>query len=187
MKEKVTDRGVVQRGGGLLGFKVAFAVCGGIGAVESVKMIRELRRRGAQVKALMTSAATKFITPLSLEWATEQPVTLDDSGKAEHLEEFDVVVVAPATLNTISKAALGIADNAVLLLIASHLGAKRKIFMVPTMNVQMLEHPLYNTHVTSLKNWGTEFFEGKEEEERIKMPESVAFATWVEERVKGTK
>lgn len=187
MNRKITDRGVAQKSKTLQGIKVALAVCGGIGAVESVKIIRELRRRGAQVQTFMTPSALRFITALSLEWASEQKAIVEEGPEANHLESFDLVAVAPATLNTISKAALGVADNAVLLLVASHLGAGKKLFFAPTMNRQMLEHPLYREHVKTLQSWGAEFFESQEEESRIKMPDPIAFADWIEKKVKGKK
>lgn len=185
MENQIPDRGILSKSKGLKDLKVAFAVCGGIGSVESVKMIRELRRRGARVQAFMTPSAARFITAFSLEWATEHPVFTEETSEAEHLREFDLVVVAPATLNTISKSALGIADNVVLLLIASHLGAKRKALFVPTMNAQMWQHPLFPIYSQTLKGWGAEFLESKEEEGRIKMPDPISFADWVE--TKGKK
>lgn len=187
MNKRIADRGVAPKTARLKNLKVAFAVCGGIGSVESVKIIRELRRRGATVQAFMTPSALKFITPLSLEWATEGKVVVEDGPEVEHLKEFDLVVVAPATLNTITKSALGIADNVVLLLLASHIGNKGKTAFVPTMNIQMLEHPLFNEYRARLKSWGCAFFESEEDEARIKMPEPTAFADWVEKTFKGKK
>ncbi|MBI4402668.1 MAG: hypothetical protein HY537_00825 [Deltaproteobacteria bacterium] len=171
MKAQVSDRGVKAKSKQLAKRRIALAVCGGIGAVDSIKIIRELRRHGAEVTPFLTPSATDFITPLSLEWASHQKGIDRLGAGAEHLEPFDLVVIAPATLNTIAKCALGIADNAVTTLVAAQLGRHLPILVVPTMNVQLQNHPAYKDHRERLMNWGTQFLESPPEEDRIKMPE----------------
>ena len=170
------DLGVSNKSQRLVGKRIAVAVCGGIGSVEVVKIIRELRRHGAEVTAFMTPSAQRFVGPDALSWAAHRPVVKEATYEVEYLEAFDLVIVAPTTLNTLSKAALGLTDNVVLLLIASHLGAKRPMILVPAMNAAMKNHPVYGEYRARLTNWGVKFLETDEVEDRMKMPTPEAVA-----------
>lgn len=176
---KNTDVGVKSKSGRLKDKRIAVAVCGGIGAVEVVKIIRELRRHGADVTAFMTPSAARFVGEEALSWAANRPVVREASYEVEYLENFDLLVVAPTTLNTLSRAALGLSDNVVTLLIASHLGAKRPAVFVPAMNAAMKNHPLYAEYRKRLASWGVKFLESEEEEDRMKMPTPDAVAEMV--------
>ena len=154
----------------LCGKNLAFAICGGIAAVESVKIARELRRHGANVKGYMTEGAEKFITPLSVEWATQNKVVTGFDSSADHLEKYDLILVAPLTLSTLNKVAVGIADSCVTLLIAAHLGPKTPMLLVPTMNADMTHHPLFQKNVSLLESWGAEFLYEEIKENKLKMP-----------------
>lgn len=172
----IADTGVKRKSRALDGKRVALAVCGGIGATESVKNARELRRHGAHVTAYFTPSVPDFITELSVGWATGEPVVTKLGQDADHLEPFDLVIVAPATLNTIAKCALGLADNAVTLIVASQLGRKAPVLFVPAMNLQLARHPMYGEHVKRLEAFGATFFEQSPEEDRLKMPAPEALA-----------
>ena len=87
----------------LEGKNVALGVSGGIAATETVRLCRELRRHGASVSVIMTTAATKVITPLAVEWASQSPVICDWSAEMSQLERFDAVLVTPASRNFISR------------------------------------------------------------------------------------
>jgi phosphopantothenoylcysteine decarboxylase / phosphopantothenate---cysteine ligase len=165
-----TDKGVSSKSTRLSGKRIAFGVCGGIGAVEVVKIIRELRRHGAEVHPFLTPSVQKFVTALSIEWAAGRAPVLEADAQVDHLEDFDLMIVAPATLNTISKAALGLADNAVTLAIAGQLGGNRKLLLYPTMNDKLRAHPRYESALRELEGWGARFPEAPEEEGRRKMP-----------------
>jgi phosphopantothenoylcysteine decarboxylase/phosphopantothenate--cysteine ligase len=167
---RISDRGVKNKSLRWSGKAIAFAVCGGIGAVESVKLIRELRRHGATVAPFFTNEASRFISPLSVEWAAGNPVMLVAGPEVDHLEDYDLVIVAPATVNTISKSALGLADNPVTLLLAAQLGRKAPILFVPTMNERLRQNPAFLAHTEKLKGWGAKFLEQELEEDRLKMP-----------------
>lgn len=169
-RSTMTDRGVEKKSLSLKGQEIAIAICGGIASVESIKIIRELRRHGARVTAFYTPDVLKFITELPVEWATGNPVVTDAGAKVEHLEGFDLVIVVPATLNTISKAALGLCDNVVSLLIASQIGKKGNLLFVPTMNLSLREHPKFSEYQKSLESWGAKFLLSIPEENRIKVP-----------------
>ena len=187
MKKQILDRGVKARSSRLKGLQVAFAVTGGIASVETVKIIRELRRRGAEVTVFMTPSAARFITPLSLEWASTRSVIMEESADVECLEKYDLLIVAPATLNSIAKSALGLADNVVSLLVATQFGLGSRILFVPTMHSSMLQHPLYGEYCQRLKNWGAEFLENAEEEGRMKIPSPIVIADYAEKMARSKK
>ncbi|MSP18449.1 MAG: hypothetical protein EXR74_02640 [Bdellovibrionales bacterium] len=176
---KVGDRGVRVKSNGLKGKDIAVAICGGIASVESVKIIRELRRHGASITAFYTPEVTKFITELPVAWASGKSVITGAQAQVEHLESYDLVLVVPATLNTISKSALGLADNVVTLLIASQIGKKGKLLFVPTMNTSLWKHPLFLEYQKTLESWGAQFLLSQEEEERIKVPDPEKIAETV--------
>ncbi len=164
------DLGVIAKSNRMQGISIALGISGGIGAVETVKVAREWRRHGAEVTAFFSPEALRFITPLSLEWATGRRPIVEAGPEVEHLNSFDLVVVAPATLNTLSKTAAALLDTPVTLLIAGQLGRKAPLLMVPTMNEQLSNHPQYSEIVNRLKSWGIQFFESCAEEGRFKMP-----------------
>lgn len=167
---KITDTGVELSSSRLVGRRIALAVSGGIGAVETPRIARELRRHGAWVRAYLTPGATAFITELSLSWSTGGPAVVAMGPGAEHLDDFDLILVVPTTLNTLAKAALGLADNPVTLLLASHFGKKTKTLFVPTMNAAMLRHPRFAGYREELESWGARFYQSPEEEGRHKVP-----------------
>lgn len=173
------DLSVRKKGSSLKGKKIALAIAGGIGATEAVKIAREIRRQGGSVKAFMSPQARRFITPLSVEWATLQKPVLRAGPQVEYLEAFDVVLVTPATLHTLSKSALALSDNVVDLVIANQLGSKGKVMMVLAMNSQLWTHPLVETYQKTLESWGVRFFPGEEEEDRLKVPEAKALVEWL--------
>ncbi len=166
----MNDRSVEIKSGALAGQRVDLLVSGGIAAIESPRLARELRRHGALVRAVMTPASQKFITPLTLEWATEQSVVTDLSGGAEHISTSDFVVVAPATLDFVAKSALGIADNAALTFLQSAL-ARKPIIFVPTMHESLEQNPLYREHKLKLSRIKDVYFlEPRREESKAKSP-----------------
>jgi phosphopantothenoylcysteine decarboxylase/phosphopantothenate--cysteine ligase len=170
LKSAVADRGVVAKSRNLDGRHLAVGVSGGIGAVEVIKIIRELRRHGARVTPYLTPSVRDFVTPLSLEWAAGEKAIEILGPEVDHLESHDLVIVAPLTLNTLAKCALGLADNPVTLLVASQLGRRGPCLLVPTMNVQLRNHPLYPEYSRRLEGWGAKLFESPVEEDRLKMP-----------------
>lgn len=163
----------------LAGKKIALAISGGIGATETVKIAREIRRHGGSLRAFLSPEARKFITPLSVEWATLEKPVLKAGPKVEYLETFDAVLVCPATLHTLAKSALALAQNVVDLVIANQLGSGGAVFMVPAMNQQLWQHPALESHLEKLKTWGAQIYPMEEEEGRIKVPEAKALVQWL--------
>ncbi|MEC8265069.1 MAG: flavoprotein, partial [Candidatus Thermoplasmatota archaeon] len=96
-----SDTGVERLGDSLEGRRVVLGVSGGIAAVDTVRLARELRRHGADVLTVMSEAAQRIITPLAVQWATDGAVLTDWSSGMNQLDDVDGVLVAPATRNTL--------------------------------------------------------------------------------------
>ena len=93
------DTDVENRGSSLSGKRILLGVSGGIAAVDTVRLARELRRHGATVSVMMTHSAQKIITPLAVEWATQTKVITDWESDLSALEEIDGILIPPATRN----------------------------------------------------------------------------------------
>lgn len=139
--------------------KVLLGVTGGIAAYKAAELARLFVRGGADVQVIMTPTAVEFIAPLTFQTLTERPVyvhmyaerTGEKIRHIELLEEVDVLVVAPATANTIAKMAGGLADN---LLSTIYLAATCPVVVVPSMNVHMFEHPAVQENLARLRSYG---------------------------------
>jgi phosphopantothenoylcysteine decarboxylase/phosphopantothenate--cysteine ligase len=169
MAQIFDDRDVEIKGQYLAGKTLDFVITGGVAAIESPRFIRELRRFGAEVRVWMTPSAEKFVSPLVFEWASKRVVTTELSGIAEHISQSDAVVVAPCTLNFLSKMALGIADTAAATLIQSAMG-RMPVFIAPSMHVTLSESRSYERHRKSLAQLTNVFFlEPHSQESKLKM------------------
>lgn len=153
----------------LKGKSIALCVTGGIAAIETPKIARHLRRYGANVKAYVTPSAYDFIGKSALEWATEQDVVDKLSGRAEHISYHDLVLVAPATLNTINKIMAGIADNPVTTLIASALGRKTPVYIAPTMHESLYNNPIFQRNLLDVYRYGINIIEPRFSEGKAKI------------------
>ena len=121
----------------LKGKKIVLAMTGSIACVECVKLARQLIRHGADVVAVMSKEATQFLSPESMKFATGNDVITELTGRAEHTgNEGDILLIAPCTANTISKIALGIADNAVT---TFTLAFDKKIMIAPAQKGIMVQ------------------------------------------------
>jgi len=139
--------------------KILLIICGGIAAYKSLEIIRLLKKRGATVKTILTKSAKEFVTPLSVASLSQEKV-YDDLFSAENESEMDhislsrwsnLILVAPATANTISKLSNGFsADLASTVMLASD----KDIFLAPAMNVRMWEHPSTKKNLNKLKKYG---------------------------------
>lgn len=158
---------------------VVIAVTGGIGAFKSAQLVRELRAEGAVTFVIMTPNATEFITPLTLETLSGNPVAIDmfdpkNKWDMEHIalaDHADLLIVAPTTGNMIGKAANGIADCLVSTTIMTVM-SNVPIVMAPAMNTRMWENPIVQRNVTILREAGVVFagpVEGKLAEGRVGM------------------
>ena len=143
----------------LSGKKIVLGVSGSIAAYKSAVLIRLLVKAGADVKVVMTPVARDFITPLTLATLSRNPVlsAFEQGNEGQwnnHVELglwADALVIAPATANTLAKMAQGLCDN---LLQAVYLSARCPVFFAPAMDLDMLQHPSTQAHLSKLKSWG---------------------------------
>jgi len=144
--------------------KILLAVTASIAAYKTAFLVRLLVKEGAEVKIIMTEAATEFITPLTLATLSKNPVLTDFQRNMEgewnnHVELglwADVLLVAPATANTLAKMANGICDN---ILIASYLSARCSVFFAPAMDLDMFVHPSTTENLKKLQQFGNQIIE----------------------------
>jgi phosphopantothenoylcysteine decarboxylase/phosphopantothenate--cysteine ligase len=157
--------------------RIALCITGSVAAVQSSEIARELMRHGAQVFAVMTQMAQKIIHPYLMEWATGNPVVTELTGKIEHValtgnypeKKADLILVAPATANTISKIACGIDDTPVTSTVSAAFGLEVPIVIVPAMHESMYRHPVVVDNIRKLQALGVEFVEPRMEEGKAKI------------------
>lgn len=175
-----------KKSGKLEGKKIVLGVTGSIAAVESVKLARELARRGAEVIAVMSEAARKIIHPYALEFATGNRVVTEITGSVEHVDllgvdgKADLYLIAPATANTISKIAHGIDDTAVTTFATTALGAGKPIIIVPAMHESMMKNRAVLENMQKLLDIGIEFVQPKIDEGKAKFPDIETICLYVE-------
>ncbi|OAB29821.1 phosphopantothenoylcysteine decarboxylase / phosphopantothenate--cysteine ligase [Flavobacterium fryxellicola] len=177
----------------LNGKKILLGISGGIAAYKTASLVRLFIKAGAHVQVIMTPASKDFITPLTLSTLSKNPVyssfyNQDDENEKwnNHVELAlwaDLMIIAPATANTVSKMANGTCDN---LLIAAYLSAKCPVYFAPAMDLDMYKHPSTLANFTFLKQFGNtiipaesgELASGLSGEGRMAEPEHiVAFIT----------
>jgi phosphopantothenoylcysteine decarboxylase/phosphopantothenate--cysteine ligase len=143
----------------LKGKNILIGVTGGIAAYKTATIIRLLVKDGASVKVIMTDHAKEFITPLTLSTLSKNPVFTEffNPGNGDWNSHVDLglwahlFLIAPATANTIAKMANGVADN---LLLTTYLSARCPVFVAPSMDVDMLNHPATVINIETLKAFG---------------------------------
>ena len=156
----------------LAGKKIVLCVTGSVASVEAPELTRELMRRGAEVRAVMTPKARDLITPQLMHWATGNEVTTELTGKLEHVELAswsDLVLVAPATANTLSKIACAIDDTSVTSVVSVVMGLKKPVVVVPAMHASMYEHALLQENLSKLRSAGVHVIEPRFEEGKAKL------------------
>ncbi len=159
-----------QRSSSLSGKTIVLGVTGSIGAVRVVELARELIRNGAEVHAVMTDAARHILHPDALHYATGNPVISELGGRVEHVEfcglkgRADLLLIAPATANTIGKIAYGIDDTTVTSFATTALGSGLPLMVVPAMHESMYRHPAVVENLIKLKSWGVSIVGPKLEE-----------------------
>ncbi len=139
--------------------RVLLGVSGGIAAYKTIELVRLLRKAGSRVDVVMTRAAEAFVTPLTFETLTRQPVRTDvieqwtdaESGHVTLAEQADIMVVAPATANTIAKLAHGLSDD---MLSVSALASPAPLLLAPAMDHHMFLHPATQANLATLRDRG---------------------------------
>lgn len=166
----------------LSGVNVALGVTGSIAAVKVVELAHELRRRGANVRAVVSPSATGIINPWAVEFATDNPVVTEITGKVEHVELCgrdgwaDVLLVAPATANTVGKIAAAVDDTPVTTCATTALGADVPVVIAPAMHEPMYDHPGVLDAIERVESWGVEFVSPRIEEGKAKIATEDAIA-----------
>lgn len=145
----------------LRGKHIVLGVCGSIAAYKSALIVRLLIQEAASVRVIMTPDATEFITPLTLATLSKQPVLVDyfdpKTGEwSNHVQiglDADLLLIAPASANTLAKIANGLCDN---LLTAVYLSAKCPVYIAPAMDLDMWKHPATKRNISLLKSYGNQ-------------------------------
>ncbi len=171
-----------------MAMKITIGVTGSIAAYKACELVRLFVKRGDDVRVVMTAAAQKFITPLTFQTLSRNPVGTDQFAlpvdwKPRHIAfaDADAVVVAPATANLIAKMAHGLSDD---LLSATLLATRAPVFVAPAMNDGMWENPATQANLTALKARGITVIEpeagalacGAEGKGRFASPEEICKA-----------
>jgi phosphopantothenoylcysteine decarboxylase / phosphopantothenate---cysteine ligase len=169
----------------LAGRRIILGVSGSIAAIEVPRIIRELIRHGADVRVVMSAEAARLVTPESLRFASGHPPVLELTGDVEHVtwlgpgeKRADLLLIAPATANTISKIAQGIDDTPVTSFASVALGGHVPILLAPAMHASMGENPAVQANLERLQAWGVELIgpRREENEEKVASPEDIAAA-----------
>ena len=139
--------------------KILLIICGGIAAYKSLELIRLFKKKCIHVKTILTKSATKFVTPLSITSLSQEKVYSDlfnheNESEMDHISLSrwaDMILIAPATANTISKLSYGMSDDLASTVV---LASDKTIFLAPAMNVRMWEHPANKENLLKLQNFG---------------------------------
>ena len=142
--------------------KILFIICGGISAYKSLETIRLFKKNNAQIKTILTKSAKEFVTPLSVASLSQGKVyddlfNVDNESEMDHIalsRWADVIIVAPATANTISKLSQGSSEDLASTVI---LASNKQIYLVPAMNVRMWEHQSTKNNLEILRSYGYNF------------------------------
>jgi phosphopantothenoylcysteine decarboxylase/phosphopantothenate--cysteine ligase len=162
----------------LAGKQIVVAVTGSIAAVDVVKLIHALRRRGATVQPVMSAAAAGIIHPDALTYASGRETIQRLSGMVEHVQycgdegSADLLLIAPCTANTLGKIASGIDDTTVTTFATTAIGSKKPVVIVPAMHHSMYRHPAVVENIARLQHWGIECAEPRIEEGKAKIADT---------------
>lgn len=145
---------------------IVLGVTGGIAAYKAVELVRLLTKSGATVQVIMTRSATEFVTPLTFQTLSGNPVHTDlfnlyqeqEIGHISLADRADLLLIAPATANIIGKIANGLADD---LLTTTVMATKAPVLLAPAMNVNMYENPIYRDNENRLRRLGYHFIDAE--------------------------
>jgi phosphopantothenoylcysteine decarboxylase / phosphopantothenate---cysteine ligase len=143
----------------LLDKKILYIICGGISAYKSLETIRLFKKNGAQIKTILTNSAKEFITPLSVASLSQGKIysdlfSIENETEMDHIalsRWADIILIAPATANTISKLAQGTTDDLASIVV---LASDKEVYLAPAMNVRMWEHQSTKQNLEKLKSFG---------------------------------
>lgn len=139
------------------GKKILLGICGSIAAYKSAFLVRSLIKKGAEVKCILTKDASQFVGEITFSTLSKNEVVTDlnlNGNWTNHVALglwADAMIIAPATLNTIGKAANGICDNALL---SVYFSAKCPVYWAPSMDLDMWKHPANSSNLQKLESFG---------------------------------
>ncbi len=146
--------------------KIALGITGSVAAFKSIELARLLMRYGAEIIPFMTESATDLISPKLIHWATGNKPVTELTGEIEHVmyggkseDRVDLILIYPATANTISKISNGIADTTVTALVLTAIGTGIPIIIVPAMHLPLYRNVITQRNIEALRSIGIEVFE----------------------------
>lgn len=155
---------------------IIISIGGSISSYRVPDIIRELKKNGARVTGVISEAAGKIIGEQTIEWATEEKVITNLTGRMEHISMFQdcdyehIFLMCPATYNQIGKIASGVADGVGETIFANALGSGVKIFISPTMHMEMYNNPIMESNIKKLETMGVNIIQPRLEEGKAKIP-----------------
>jgi len=183
-----------SKGRELSGKKIALLVTSSVASFKAPEIARELMRHGADVQAVISPSTERMVGADLLEWATGNTVVTRLTGKLEHIAlagksqgHVDLVLVAPATANTIGKLASGIDDTPVTTVAATAIGSRIPVVIAPAMHEPLYDHPLVQENVQRLKKIGVEFVEPESLEGKAKIASTEKIVGAVVARLSSNK
>ncbi len=160
-KDILETKGTILRGK-----TICLALTGSVAVISAPIIARELMRLGAEVIAVMSRAATELMNPALMHWATGNPVLTKLTGAVEHVYlagdrpravgQADLILVCPATANTISKIANGVDDTPVTTVVSTAFGSTTPIIIIPAMHQSMFNHPILEENIKKIRKYGVE-------------------------------
>ncbi|MFZ2471450.1 MAG: bifunctional phosphopantothenoylcysteine decarboxylase/phosphopantothenate--cysteine ligase CoaBC, partial [Methanothrix sp.] len=165
---------------------IVVGVTGSIAAVRVVDLIRDLIRRGADVHVVASAASQQILHPYALEYASANPVITEITGRVEHVQFCgvgglaDLLLIAPATANTIGKMACGIDDTPVTTFATTALGSGKPVAVVPAMHEAMYRHPAVLRNLGALRAMGVTLIDPRIEEGKAKIADNLHVVREVE-------
>lgn len=168
---------------------IVLGVTGSIAAVETIRLIHELRRRGANIQPVMSPAAAGILSPDALTYASGREAITRCTGFVEHVEycgeggRADLLLIAPCTANTIGKIASGIDDTPVTTFATTALGRGMPVVIAPAMHGSMYRHPQVAENLKKLASWGVDVIEPRIEEGKAKIAETEAIVLHAERAI----
>ena len=173
-KDIIESKGTILRGK-----TICMCLTGSVAVITSPIVARELMRLGAEVICVMSKAATELINPSLMEWATGNKVITNLTGAVEHvylagdrpktIGKADIILICPATANTISKIACGIDDTPVTTVVSTAFGTSTPLVIVPAMHESMYRHPILKQNENKLRECGVEILRPRLSEGKAKI------------------
>lgn len=183
-----------SKGSQLTGKNIALLVSSSVASFKAPEIARELMRHGADVHVVTSPFSERMVGSDLLEWATGNPVVKELTGKLEHIAlagnsptHVDLVLIAPATANTIGKLASGIDDTPVTTVAATAIGAKIPVMIAPAMHEPLYDHPIVQQNIAHLEEIGVEFIQPEIIEGKAKIATTEQIVKAVISRISAQK